>query len=317
MRRASLVTALALGAASCGASVSGGGGDGGGGGAVDAGGGGGGDGGGGGGPDATTLFGPWLTPPTPVPGAATTTFSEDDASLSTDERELIFARRPVGTGNKDLMVMRKDSAGVWGAPTLIAELDDAESNSTPRLSPDGLTLYFASNRAGGNGGAEDLWMSTRTSSTAPWTAPTPMPLINSGGNDRWLAPCTSPVGSVFASTRAGGQGGLDLYGLDAGGAPTNATALNSNATDFGPWLSADCTTLYFSSNRSGDYELYLATRTAPGQPWNLVGVAPELVDPLDYTDPWRSADGARLYLSITKANNANDLDLYMTSRPPQ
>ena len=44
-------------------------------------------------------------------------------------------------------------------------------------------------------------------------------------------------------------------------APNPVAELNSDGDDIDPWLSPDRLTLWFASNRSGQYELYVATRT--------------------------------------------------------
>ena len=51
-----------------------------------------------------------------------------------------------------------------------ADLNTASLDGCPIQSPDGLSLYMASNRPGGKGGL-DLWVATRASTGDPWGAP--------------------------------------------------------------------------------------------------------------------------------------------------
>jgi WD40-like Beta Propeller Repeat len=70
----------------------------------------------------------------------------------------------------------------------------------PIESPDGLSLYMASNRPGGKGNL-DIWVATRASANAPWGAPVNLPEpINSAADDF----CPTPInghGLLFVSRR--------------------------------------------------------------------------------------------------------------------
>ena len=92
------------------------------------------------------------------------------------------------------------------------ELNTPSQDGCPIQSPDGLSLYIASNRPGGKGGL-DIWMACRTSTTAPWGAPAePRRARNSAADDF----CPTPVGKnglFFVSREAlpGACGQGDIY----------------------------------------------------------------------------------------------------------
>ena len=108
----------------------------------------------------------------------------------------------------------------WGAAQKIdevagnhADLNTASLDGCPIQSPDGLSLYMASNRPGGMGGL-DIWVATRERASGPWGAPANLPApINSASDDF----CPTPVrgkGLFFVSRRvvAGVTCGLgDIY----------------------------------------------------------------------------------------------------------
>jgi hypothetical protein len=110
--------------------------------------------------------------------------------------------------------------GDWAAAQKIdtiagsnSELNTVFLDGCPIQSPDGLSLYMASNRPNGMGGL-DIWVASRPSTDAPWGAPVNLPgPINSAADDF----CPTPVrgnGLFFVSRRviAGvtcGQG--DIY----------------------------------------------------------------------------------------------------------
>jgi hypothetical protein len=63
------------------------------------------------------------------------------------------------------------------------ELNTPFNDGCPIQSPDGLSLYMASNRPGGLGG-QDIWVARRTSRDARWEAPENLGApVNSAAND--------------------------------------------------------------------------------------------------------------------------------------
>ena len=70
-----------------------------------------------------------------------------------------------------------------------AEVNTPALDGCPIQSPDGLSLYIASNRPGGRGGL-DIWVATRSSTSSPWGAPTNLgEPVNSASDDF----CPTPV----------------------------------------------------------------------------------------------------------------------------
>lgn len=107
----------------------------------------------------------------------------------------------------------------WGNAVKIDEVgqNSSELNTTfndgcPIQAPDGLSMYMASNRPGGEGGL-DIWVATRSSTDAPWGAPQNLgPPVNSLADDF----CPTPVrgnGLFFVSREAlpGSCGMGDIY----------------------------------------------------------------------------------------------------------
>src|SRR5262245_42742447 len=71
-----------------------------------------------------------------------------------------------------------------------AELNTPSVDGCPIQSPDGLSIYMASNRPGGKGGL-DIWVATRSSTSAPFGAPQNLgEPVNSAADDF----CPTPVG---------------------------------------------------------------------------------------------------------------------------
>ena len=130
------------------------------------------------------------------------------------------------------------------------------------LTPDGQTLYFASDKPGGYGGV-DLYKSIRDQS-GNWAAPVNLgPAINTSGNE--MFPFIANDGTLyFASDGHIGLGGLDVYSSSptksGWSEPENlGFPINTNSDDFGYIIDKDNKNGYFVSNRpggQGDDDIY-------------------------------------------------------------
>ncbi len=115
-----------------------------------------------------------------------------------------------GNGN-DIYASVLQADGSFGAAQMVSELSTPFQDRQVTIRRDGLELYLASNRPGGLGSL-DIWVSTRPSTSEPWSAPTNLgPSVNSTGPD--AGPALSFDGSTlyFQSNRASGFGAFDLY----------------------------------------------------------------------------------------------------------
>lgn len=109
--------------------------------------------------------------------------------------------------------------GAWSSAQKIDEIagnhpdvNTASLDGCPSISPDGRSLYLASNRPGGHGGL-DIWVARRTSRHRPFSAPENLPApINSDADDF----CPTPARGdrlFFVSRRVTAQscGAGDMY----------------------------------------------------------------------------------------------------------
>ncbi|MBL8725448.1 MAG: hypothetical protein JNK49_15505 [Planctomycetes bacterium] len=99
--------------------------------------------------------------------------------------------------------------------------------------------------------------------------------------------------------------------------PQAATALNSTAADSGPHLSFDGLTLHFSSFRSGNWEIYQSTRSAPGAAWSVPALVTELSDSSVEDQPFLAFGDLELYFGSMRAGGAGGLDILRCTRPAQ
>src|SRR5207244_2627847 len=78
--------------------------------------------------------------------------------------------RAVGLGGDDIYVSARQADGSWGAAEPVTELSSSTNDQRPSIRFDGLELFFFSDRVGGIG-LTDLWVSTRGSTSDPWSPP--------------------------------------------------------------------------------------------------------------------------------------------------
>ena len=142
---------------------------------------------------------------------------------------------------------------LWQPPVPLGEVvNTADEDYEPRISWDGMTLYFVRGRAGGSA---DIYQSKRTPSG--WTDAEPLALINTEHDELGPEPSADGRSLYFYSDRPGGCGGYDLWvlrfeedGHTPLGEPANlGTMVNSPYNDYGPTLDPAGETILFASNR--------------------------------------------------------------------
>jgi len=246
-------------------------------------------------------------------------------SVSADGLTLYFTSdRPGGQGNHDIWITERQTSernpeGYWIEPVNLGPaVNTPSTDSHPSISLDGLTLLFASNRPGGSGG-EDLWVTTRSATSEPWSEPINLgPTVNSSSRD--LGPCISTDGLelFFHSNRSGGQGDQDTWVTtrtttsDPWTEPVNlGPGLNGPAADGGPDISADGLMLFFRSTRGGIYDIWFSKRATVNDDWDVsVHLGPPVNTSARDSMPDVSADGSILYFQSTRAGGRGGYDLW-------
>ena len=196
--------------------------------------------------------------------------NEGSLALSPDGNWVVFAKGNTGkaSGNTNVnLFFSRFRNNKWSKPRSLSINDPDSWDSTPALSPDGLTLYFSSNRPGGHGG-DDLyaanvdrrgrWVDVRNLGSE----------INTSGNESF--PYISADGKLyFSSDGHPGFGKLDLFVATRTGGHTKIENLgkpmNSTADDFGMYQ-FDLTRGFLSSNRhggKGDDDIYTFVNEDP------------------------------------------------------
>ncbi|MEO5998251.1 MAG: OmpA family protein [Chitinophagaceae bacterium] len=239
-------------------------------------------------------------------------------TLTIDGKELIFTRRVNGT-NEDFYGSTFVNGG-WGkARSLIGKINTNRNEAAQNISQDGQWLIFTGGDFPDSYGNFDLYISYLTSS-GEWSTPENMgPNINSASWES--SPCLSPdkTDLYFASGRAGGYGGSDIYvshHLPNGKwsvAENLGPEINTVGDESCPFIHADNHTLYFTSNGHPGYggdDLYLAHKGPKGK-WSI---AENLGYPINTIEKEGtmvvSADGKNAYFASERNDTRGGLDLY-------
>lgn len=96
--------------------------------------------------------------------------------------------------------------------------------------------------------------------------------------------------------------------------PERVVGLDFEDNVFGPALSTDGRTLYFSAYVSGEQQIYTATRDERGRVFGDVRVLPTVNSPASDGSPFISADGERLYLFSERAGGLGQRDIWISRR---
>jgi outer membrane protein OmpA-like peptidoglycan-associated protein len=196
------------------------------------------------------------------------------------------------------------------------------NEGTPAFSKDGKTMVFArGNNGKRKGGLDvDLYLSRLGEGNA-WSQPLRLPISDSTAWDG--SPAFSGDGKTlyFASNRAGGAGGIDLYrtSIDASGRfsrPVNmGRDINTPGDEMFPYVGPDAK-LYFASDGHpglGKLDVFVATRSGGvtrvenmGQPIN----SPADDFGLIYVDPTKG------YLASNRTGGKGDDDIYFFQEGP-
>jgi hypothetical protein len=156
-------------------------------------------------------------------------------------------------------------------------------------------------------GQLDIYVATRTTTSMPFGAASPVAIVNSAANERSPEIAASGLelyfdraGILFVSTRPNTAA--------AWNAPTQVTLTGTIKTVVSPSLTADGLIMYFTqagatSCGADGACVKRITRSAIGQPWSAVPDAPEPMGGLKYNDVDISSSGLSIVLCARSADS--------------
>ena len=257
-----------------------------------------------------------------------TTGSDGSPSVSADGMTLYFdSLRPGGVGDWDIWVSKAQTPhSGWASAELLPEsVNSPYADAGPCISADGLALYFASDRPGGDGNF-DIWVTTRKTTQDPWEEPVNLGMpVNGPAYDNH--PAISPDGLTLYldSAREFWPGIYDLYVAERAsttgtwGMPVNlGPAVNTSYYELSPSISGDGLILCFDYRGVfGDRDILIITRAKARDAWTeLFYYGSPLNTWYQDTDPSISIDGSMLYFGSTRPGGTGGQDLWQISIAP-
>ena len=246
---------------------------------------------------------------------------EEGPTISPDGLELYFVSDRPAPGLHawaNLWVAKRPTQhDDWDEPVLLGrEINSSYRDDWPHLSPDGLELYFMSNRPSGYGPSPtyDIWVSRRSALSEPWGTAVNLGLpVNSADYYECSASITADGLEIFLS-RETTYGLPDLWSARRATCdePWNEPAslgpiVNSSASDTVSCVSSDGLLLCFSSpglgsalrpGGCGGPDIWVTTRPTRNDPWKQPwNPGPPLNTASTECCPNISPDGRWLYFS--------------------
>lgn len=188
-------------------------------------------------------------------------YNEGPLAYSPDNKIVIFTKNNFVDGTRhipssgmqlSLFFAEVDENGDWSDPKPFPHNGTGYSTGFPSFSPDGNTLYFASDRPDGFGGY-DLYACNKFGNT--WTAPENLgSVINTKGNE--ITPFLDGKHLFFASDWHTGFGGYDIFRAEKSNFSWDkifhlGSTVNSPRDDYGFIFNRDINKGFFTSNRVG------------------------------------------------------------------
>jgi outer membrane protein OmpA-like peptidoglycan-associated protein len=193
-------------------------------------------------------------------------------SINFQDSILLFMRRS-NWQREDFYISYLNANGFTNAQKLSDALNSTSKKGSASVSKDANTLFFAAEYPGMGYGRYDIYAASKTDTG--WSIPK-----NLGRNintDFWeSAPSISPDGKAlyFCSNRPDGYGGIDIYVSYKNEkgyweeAENLGPAINTSADEQSPFIHADNSSLYFSSNGwpgFGGADLFVSRKDNKGE----------------------------------------------------
>jgi Tol biopolymer transport system component len=210
-----------------------------------------------------------------------------------------------------------DPAKPFGPPAILTTLQSTTKEGDFRLLPNELTGFFWSARW--DAGAAALYVTIRTDTGSSFGNVTLLNNVNSTSTQYDPSVTGNGLTLAFRSDHAADAGRDDLYWASRAtvGSDFSAVApisnLNSPSNDVQPFMTPSGAEIYFSSDRTGDYDIYRATGSA-----GAYG-APTPVSEVNMTvaidqNPVVSADDLTILFSSDRAGGLGGKDIWIATR---
>jgi len=250
-------------------------------------------------PDAETVR---FADPAPIEALVSADAADDDPALTSDLTVLYFnSKRSGGAGREDVWYTTRASvAAAWSPPVPATELNTTARETGIALSSDGLTLWFSSDRAGGEGGL-DVYVTRRASRSEPFATIERLESLSHAGDDL-VSAVSSDQHTVYLARRESEDDDYDLYVAQRSDAsatfaePLPIASLNTDAEESDASPAEGGRSLLFTRGA----ELQLAVQQPDGTYGPAVALS-ELNSTKNERDPWATDDLRYLVFSSNRS----------------
>lgn len=253
----------------------------------------------------------------PTPRAA-----EGSSATSPEKRSVIGLEKPAASTPPTVTEILLSDEWKWSRPVCLPPgINTKYADSGPVLSPDGLTLFFASQRPGGSG-SYDIWMSKRVSRDSQWQPPVNLGSpINSSG-DEYPGAVSWDGKTLYFSARRDGETDIWIAHRSKDGVRWNAptrlgSPVNSSYADYASSISHDGLSLYIASDRTGTLgglDIWVTHRRSLDAPWSKpINLGPQVNTSEREEGGYISSDGLTLLFGASLKRGAR-FALWMASR---
>ena len=262
----------------------------------------------------------WADWSTPIPlDEINTSDNETGPCLSHDGLTLYFVGGPSSSSSRIFEANRPQPFGPF---TQVREVTGLEAGGDdiygPCISPDNLRMYYTEQV----GSTYLIKVGERTSVDDPWSAGIDISELSSLGNVQNPSVSYDELTIFFDGYNLpGGMGGWDIWQATRAntsspfGNVTNIAAINSSSVEVCPSTTTDGLTIYFSSDRNGQSQIFKATRPSVGQSFGT----PEHLSVIDTPDgsaaPSISSDDSTIYFRRHDSGLGTG-DIYVSYREP-
>jgi len=153
--------------------------------------------------------------PTNLGPAVNSTSDDQGPCLTADGLSLyFFSTRPGGSGLQDIWVTTRPSiSSPWDEPVNLGPtVNSYDLDADISISPDELTLFFASWGRPGSRGRLDIWFMTRASKEEPWDRPQNLGMpVNTSATEGGSFFYAGGPSLIFTSYTKQGHGGFDFW----------------------------------------------------------------------------------------------------------
>jgi Tol biopolymer transport system component len=264
-----------------------------------------------------------------IPGSPSGPSGDSSPSLASDNLTLYFQSpsRSPSLGDYDIyQTTRATPTGSFETPTnLELPVNTSSLDGNEKISRDGLSLYFNSDRPG-TAGEVDIYVATRATTSAAFGNPVRLDSLNTAFRDGAPDISADGLSIIFTTNKPGGLGNRDIYmatratTADPFGSIINlGPTVNTADEERFPTLASNGLSIIFASDREGglgDYDLWMTTRASLAAPWDSpVNLGPNVNSAFTEDTPDIAWDGASLVFASQRTGSSRIYQAMVVPEP--